>query len=273
MSARAVFLLKSDVKGHVRKDGAYIGAYSNKVQKAPGKPAMPGGYHPKLNDAGKAVVIKEMSRPTPLANFHDANAIATTLPGSVAPELLNHIPLAPWHDAPTTLEGWAAVEGQAQVEEPEFVPVEGKTQGAGVIVQEPDGRVWVCHPTNAFGGYKSTFPKGTVEDGLNSQASAIKEAFEESGLKVQITGFFADVTRTTSVARYYTAKRVGGTPSEAGWESQSVSLVPVSRLYDVLNMPADHGLAEKLGAGPAPKVKVPKAHKQDDHQVQKKWIF
>lgn len=273
MSARAIFLLKSDVKGHVRKDGAYVGAYSNKVVKAPAKPVMPGGYHPKLNDAGKAVVIKEMSRPTPLANFHDANAIATTLPGSQAPEILNHIPLAPWHDAPTTIEGWAGVEGQAEIEEPAFIAEDGKNQGAGVIVQEPDGRVWVCHPTNAFGGYKSTFPKGTVEDGLSLQASAIKEAFEESGLKVQITGFFLDVKRTTSVARYYTAKRVGGTPSEAGWESQSVSLVPVSRLYDVLNQPADHGLAEKLGAGPAPKVKIPEAHKHEEKHGQKKWLF
>ena len=121
-------------------------------------------------------------------------------------------------------------------------------QGAGVVVQEPDGRVWVIHPTNAFGGYKSSFPKGTVEDGLSLQASAIKEAYEESGLKVELVSHLMDVVRTTSVARYYLAKRVGGTPADVGWESQAVSLVPVNKLFEVLNMSTDHGLAEKLGA-------------------------
>ena len=61
-----------------------------------------------------------------------------------------------------------------------------------------------------------------------------------------------DVERTTSKARFYLARRVGGTPADAGWESQSVSLVPPDKLYSVLNMSADHDLAEKLGAGPKP---------------------
>jgi hypothetical protein len=78
------------------------------------------------------------------------------------------------------------------------------------------------------------------------QASAIKEAYEESGLKVEITGFLGDIVRTTSVARYYTAKRVGGDPAKMGWESQSVSLVPIHRLDSVITAKADKPLIDAL---------------------------
>ncbi len=39
-------------------------------------------------------------------------------------------------------------------------------QGAGVIIREPDGRVWIMHPKGAFGGYKATFPKGSADKGM-----------------------------------------------------------------------------------------------------------
>lgn len=248
MSDRAVFLMKSHVKGHVRKDGVFVKDYDNKVVKKTEAPT----YHPKLGDDGELVPIKRASAPTPLASFSDPKAVATVLPGGELPAELNGVPFEPWADAPTSLHEWAEVEGQADLDEPEIEPGKGMKLGAGVIVKEPDGRVWVVHPTNAFGGYKASFPKGTVEDGLGLQASAIKEAYEESGLKVEILGHFMDVARTTSVARYYLARRVGGSPADAGWESQAVSLVPAAKLYEVLNMATDHGLAEKLGAGPKP---------------------
>jgi 8-oxo-dGTP pyrophosphatase MutT (NUDIX family) len=132
---------------------------------------------------------------------------------------------------------------------------------SGVVIEEKDGRVWLIHPTNAYGGYEASFPKGGVEKGLSLQASACKEAWEESGLKVRITGFLMDVERTTSKARFYRAERVGGDPTDCGWESEAVSLVPRSHLYDLLNMHTDHGIAEAVGAGPAPKKPDPKPGK------------
>src|SRR3546814_3051951 len=92
---------------------------------------------------------------------------------------------------------------------PPFHVSPGKVASSGVIVEEPDGRVWLVGPTNGFGGYRSTFPKGNAEPELSLQANAIKEAFEETGLRVKITGFVGDFTRTTSVARLYRAVRVG----------------------------------------------------------------
>ncbi len=102
-------------------------------------------------------------------------------------------------------------------------------------------------PSNKFGGCEATFPKGTIEGGLSLQGNAIKEVFEETGLKIEITGFIGDFKRTTSVARMYRARRVGGSPVSMGWETQAVHLVPKERLYDHLNMHPDHVIAEKLG--------------------------
>jgi hypothetical protein len=51
---------------------------------------------------------------------------------------------------------------------------------------------------------------------LSSRANAIKECFEESGLQVELTGFLCDSVRSTSVTRYYTARRLGGSPADMG---------------------------------------------------------
>src|SRR4030042_4392498 len=112
-------------------------------------------------------------------------------------------------------------------------------QSSGVIIEEPDGRVWVVEPSHHFGGYKQTFPKGTVEKGYTTQQTALKEAFEESGLHVEITGFLGDYLKTTSVTRYYLAKRVGGDPAKASWETARVRLAPFSELPKLLNRMVD----------------------------------
>lgn len=179
---------------------------------------------------------------------------------STATGTLNGVPFSSW-DAPNTLREWANVEGQnPDIKEPPFEAVEGKHNGAGVIIREPDGRVWMVKPSNGYGGYKGTFPKGTQDEGLSMQATAIKEAWEESGLKVRITGFAADVERDTSKARYYFAERVGGTPSDHGPESEGVVLVPPARAHEILNRAVDRKLAhEVIGAPKPPPEAKPKA--------------
>ncbi|MGT2509753.1 NUDIX hydrolase [Cupriavidus basilensis] len=115
----------------------------------------------------------------------------------------------------------------------------GKKPAAGVVVVEQDGRVWVVHPSNGFAGYRATFPKGHADEGLSLQATAIREAFEESGLKVQITGFIGDVERTQTMTRYYSARRVGGLSAAMGWETQAVALVPLAQLHTYVNRDVD----------------------------------
>jgi 8-oxo-dGTP pyrophosphatase MutT (NUDIX family) len=276
------------IKGYFRKDGTFVPQHEDKrtaaeFYHAPRKEALPwwatgfedepvdpqGGKtkklfypnaieHPQINHKGDAVQINEPSKATNDSTWANPNSIATFTPEGDAPKVLNGVPMKPWLNHPVDDEEWDAVEGQDYDLDDLLPPLgEGSNKGtaAGVVIEEEDGRVWIIHPTNAFGGYSATFPKGHDEPGMSLQATAIKEAFEESGLQVEITGFAMDVDRTTTVCRYYTAKRVGGTPAAMGWESQAVSLVPRHRLYEILNRSTDHPLAESLGAGPAPKPK------------------
>jgi ADP-ribose pyrophosphatase YjhB (NUDIX family) len=211
--------------------------------------AKPEAYHPKKGEHGEDVGIFKQSKATEAATWTDAGAVATFLPNGDVPKDLHGIPFRAWNDHPRTEEGWDYVDGQMDdLEEPAMKLPAGKKPASGVIIEEADGRVWVVHPTNAFGGYKATFPKGGAEQGLSLQANAIKECFEEAGLKVEITGLMGDFERGTTVARYYTAKRVGGTPTAMGWESQAVSLVPKAQMLDLLNGAADKPVAYAAGA-------------------------
>lgn len=205
--------------------------------------------HPKKDDYGNPVRIKEPSTPTPNESWSDSSAHATTIPEHKdVPAELNGIPFKK-HPTPDT---WKGVHGQNNkfVEPPSLKPTNGKKSSVGVAMIEKakDGthRVWVVHPSNKFGGYHATLPKGTVEHGLNMQENAIKEAHEESGLKAKVTGYLGDAERTTSVARYYTGERTGGHPSDMGWESQAVSLVPVKHLHKVMTHPADATIVKEL---------------------------
>lgn len=145
------------------------------------------------------------------------------------PIALNGVAFQPWKNAPGSPEGWEA-QVQWGIPEPAFKPPQGLEAAAGVVVQEPDGRTWFVCPTNQFGGYEVTFPKGRQEEGVSLQATAMIEAFEESGLHVRLICHLVDVPRTQTYTRYYLAERVGGTPSAMGWESQSVMLVPQAQL-------------------------------------------
>jgi 8-oxo-dGTP pyrophosphatase MutT (NUDIX family) len=103
---------------------------------------------------------------------------------------------------------WTAARG----DEPALFTRPGKKPSAGIVIIEPDKRVWAFEPTNHFAGYTLTFPKGTVEAGWSLAATAAREAFEETGLLVEVGTFLADVERTLSVARFYLGRRRGGSP-------------------------------------------------------------
>jgi ADP-ribose pyrophosphatase YjhB (NUDIX family) len=101
----------------------------------------------------------------------------------------------------------------------------GKGFSTGVVVEEPDGKIWIYEPKNHFGGYQGAFPKGQLEWNLSPQQNALKEAWEETGLEVELTGLLGDFKATTSTTRLYTAKRKGGDPTKFGDETESVKLL------------------------------------------------
>jgi ADP-ribose pyrophosphatase YjhB (NUDIX family) len=277
-------LLKAHNKGYTKKNGTFVAPFDDKrasahpgEKKPPakwsagGQPSLfgrsgwpsgvgkltsssakkpePKAIHPKKGDHGEAVGIMSPSAPTDASTWTDPTAVATFVPDGDVPLSLHGVSFAPWRDHPRTDDGWDYVDGQMDdLEEPPMKLPVGKTASSGVVIEEPDGRVWIVHPTNKFAGYQATFPKGGAEDGMSLQANAIKECFEEAGLKVEITGLLGDFERSTSVARYYHAKRVGGTPVGMGWESQAVSLAPKGKMLGLLNSNVDHPIAVALGA-------------------------
>lgn len=66
------------------------------------------------------------------------------------------------------------------------------------------------------------------------RTNALKEVYEETGLLVKFHGFIGDYDRTTSRTRYYLAKRIDGTPSDMGFESQSVKLANITEAKRLL---------------------------------------
>lgn len=182
--------------------------------------------HAKPDYQGKSVHLHAPHVCTPLATWLDPAALATAVPGCQMPASLNGLPLLPWTDAPRTSSGWDFLVGE--FEEPAFVPTAGSKTASGAVVLEPDGRLWMVSPSNGFGNYVNTFPKGTFLQGevATLRANAAKEVYEETGLKVRLTAFLCDSQRSTSTTRYYLGERLAGTPAEMGWESQAVHLVP-----------------------------------------------
>jgi len=250
-----LLLFKSHIKGYTRKDGVFVKDHDTRVVKKihPVKVQPPGAIaHPQSGDDGHPVQIDKPSIASAPTTWTDPAVTAMFVPGGAAPTELNGVKLAPWTNYPKTTEGWNYVDGQMpDLDEPGLI-ANGKAPAAGVVIEEPDGRVWLVNPTNAFANTVATFPKGHVDEGLSLQATAIKEAFEESGLQVEITGFFGDVERSLTMTRYYRARRIGGTPAAMGWETQAVQLAPKDRVHAALNREVDRKVATLAGiAAPA----------------------
>ncbi|BDU76008.1 NUDIX hydrolase [Mesoterricola sediminis] len=200
--------------------------------------------HPRLDHHQQPVRIARPHTPTPPGTWPDPAALATVIPDGPLPEQLNGVPFSPWSGAPAGNAGWQDLAEPCAFPEPPF-EAKGMKAAAGAVVVEPDGRVWVVAPSNAFGGYQATFPKGKA-DGMGLRATALKEVFEEAGLQVELVAHLVDVPRSTSRTRYYLARRKGGTPAAMGWESQAVHLAPPSSLKGLLHHPNDAPILEAL---------------------------
>lgn len=161
------------------------------------------------------------------------------------PAELNGIPLMSWGDAPTSPDGWMALTEEHPIPEPIFVAPAGYKKAAGVVLREKDGRIWLVAPSNAYGGYRATFPKGTLEE-KSAQATAMAEAYEETGMHVRLLRHLVDVKRSQSFTRYYLAERIGGNPADMGWESQAVMLIPQQELKHWLHSDYDRMVVDHL---------------------------
>lgn len=201
--------------------------------------------HPKRDEQGRTVVINQPSSSTPIQSWLLPDVTASVVPSGSLPPSLNAVDFRTWDGPPSATDGWEALAASAEIEEPAFHAPGGLEPAAGVVIMEADHRVWMVCPTNRYGGYAVTFPKGRL-DGKSLQATAIVEAYEESGLKVRLVRHLIDVHRTTTYTRYYLAERIGGSPADMGWESQCVMLVPHGQLSTLKLRAPDKAVLQAL---------------------------
>ena len=175
------------------------------------------------------------------------NPVTFDLGGELPVSMLNGIPFKAWEPPPDWKDVDGTIEDLEGDDEMNLDP-EGtgtpKRAATGIFMVEPDGRVWLMRPANRFGGYDQTIPKGGMEKGLTYQQNAIKEVWEETGLKANITGIVGDVEGDTSVTRYYFGDRAGGDPTDHEWEASAVVLAPPKIINEYLNRSRDREVAK-----------------------------
>ncbi len=89
-----------------------------------------------------------------------------------------------------------------------------KRLSAGVVMVEPDGRIWILAPRGEWAGYQNTHIKGGVDAGETPAMAAVREMREEAGFSVELDSYLGDYMNTdrTQVTRMYIGHRVGGGP-------------------------------------------------------------
>jgi len=116
----------------------------------------------------------------------------------------------------------------------------------GVVILDPDGRVYVRKVAGGFGGYDWSFAKGRVEDGVSLEEKALRELREEMGLEARIIGVLGDYRGTTGTTRLFVGEVTGGDPCVHGEETELVRLVPREKARALLNTRRDRRVLDDL---------------------------
>jgi ADP-ribose pyrophosphatase YjhB (NUDIX family) len=225
-------------------------------------PAKETNVHPKKGEKGEKVSINNPSQPTGKDSWEDPDSIVIFTPGGEVPQVLNGIGFEKASDLENDVKNFGGVNafdnilGADEYHQDTIIGIEKFLDSAkrdnlepasGAIIVEPDGRIWTVSPTNGYGA-KNTFAKGRLEKGLTPQENAIKEVFEETGLKVRIVSALGNFEGDTTLTRMYVAVRESGTPAEMGWESQAVNLYPADYASSSFDKARDKEIFDKYNA-------------------------
>lgn len=85
-----------------------------------------------------------------------------------------------------------------------FVGTMAPRRAAGGVVFDRQGRILLRKPTNEYGGYVWTFPKGGIDPGERPAMAALREVAEETGWRCRITSKLGDYKGSTGVNTFYT---------------------------------------------------------------------
>lgn len=113
-------------------------------------------FHPSKNDIGDPVWLHSPSPSMQFSTWQDPTAIACVVPDGELPTQLNGLDIAPYATLPQNAAHWEALADTMPIHESEFDTPTGYNKAGGAIICEPDGRVWVVAPSNAFAGYLAT---------------------------------------------------------------------------------------------------------------------
>jgi len=193
--------------------------------------------------AAEKRLINAINNPEKVVTFKKGQ----TLPPGLYEPIKDAVPALKEGDE--TIYGKLKFKVNSELAQPmETIPGLHNSAGMIVIDDSTPGQVWLCSPTKQFGGYKNTFPKGTLEKvkgvGPGIQEQAIREVFEETGIEAKPIYLLGDYQKTTSNTRYFVGIKTGGSPVQMGWESEAVQLVPINKLDEVLNMAIDKEIAK-----------------------------
>lgn len=121
-------------------------------------------FHPAPDENGDPVPVFSPivgSAPEAWLKSDDAATWSVTHPG-ILPERLNGIPFT--HEKLGEADWRALMKRYRKFPEPEE-PESPKRRTSGLVIRESDGRIWLAHPTNQFGGRRGHLPEGTARAG------------------------------------------------------------------------------------------------------------
>jgi len=100
-----------------------------------------------------------------------------------------------------------------------------------VVVPSMDDmtRTYIAKPEGHWGGYTWVYPKGRIDKGETIKQAALREVYEETGLKVRILSgrgaYLGTGKGSMSITHYFLAVKVGGAARPVDGEIERVELV------------------------------------------------
>ena len=101
-----------------------------------------------------------------------------------------------------------------------YKPIEKWTSAGGVVFQQksepgPD-HIVIVSPKGGYGGVKWTLPKGRVDKGESVKQAAVREVWEETGIKARIRkgrgAYIGKGVGSMSITHFFAMDQVGGHP-------------------------------------------------------------